>query len=101
MIGNAKMCSGLYILKVGNLLEQQRHKAESDKSNQQPAKLSSFSRSNNDSAVMLWHYRLGHPNFVYLQRLVRSLFSNKSPKDFQCEICQFAKHIRSPYSIQL
>ena len=49
---------------------------------------------------MLWHYRLGHPNFVYLQKLVPSLFRNKNPKEFQCEICQFSKHARTPYSIQ-
>ena len=47
---------------------------------------------------MLEHYRLGHPNFSYLEKLYPSLFINKNSKSFQCEICQLAKHTRSSYS---
>ena len=41
---------------------------------------------------MIWHYRLGHPNFHYLKHLFPSLFKNKSPSSFQCEVCELAKH---------
>ena len=47
---------------------------------------------------MLEHYRLGHPNFSYLEKMFPSLFINKNPKLFQCEIYQLAKHTRSSYS---
>ena len=47
---------------------------------------------------MLWHYHLGHPNFLYLSKMFPSLFSNKNPNSFCCEICQFAKHTRNSYS---
>lgn len=50
--------------------------------------------------IMLWHYRLGHPNFVYLNKLFPSLFKNKNISDFQCEICQLAKHHRAIFSSQ-
>ena len=54
-------------------------------------------KTNNDSAILLWHYRLGHPNFMYLEKLFPSLFKNKMPKKFQCDICQFSKHTLSAY----
>ena len=47
---------------------------------------------------MLWHYRLGHPNFFYLKRLFPSLFMNINPHFFQCDICQLSKHTRSHYA---
>ena len=46
---------------------------------------------------MLCHYHLGHPNFVYLQKLFPSLFINKNPKFFQCEVCRFSKHSHTHY----
>ena len=49
---------------------------------------------------MLWHYRLGHPNFHYLRHLFLKLFINKNPSLFQCEICEFAKHRRTSFSTQ-
>lgn len=52
---------------------------------------------NKDSDVMIWHYRLGHPSFQYLERLFPSLFINTSPNIFNCEICQLAKHTRASY----
>ena len=48
---------------------------------------------------MLWHYRLGHSNSLYLQTLFPSLFKNKNPKNFQCEVCQCSKYTRTSYSI--
>ena len=48
--------------------------------------------------IMLWHHRLGHPNFLYLKHLLRPLFKNKSTVSFHCDICQYAKHTRVPFS---
>lgn len=45
---------------------------------------------------MLWHFRLGHPSFSYMKHLFPSLFVNKDPSLFQCEMCQLAKHTRAP-----
>ena len=94
-IGNAKMCSGLYLLEVNDPPQGSTHHSDCSVSSS-PISLS-VSQSNNDSAVMLWHYRLGHPNFLYLEKLFPSLFHNKNPNEFQCEICQFSKHIRNSY----
>ena len=49
---------------------------------------------------MLWHYRLGHPNFHYLKHLLPNLFQNKNPSSLQCEFCELAKHHRSSFSLQ-
>lgn len=46
---------------------------------------------------MLGHYRLGHPNFVYLKKLFPSLFKNKDPVSFQYEVFQLSKHIRNSF----
>ena len=48
---------------------------------------------------MLWHYRLGHPNFLYLEKLFPHLF-NKNSKVFQCEVCQLSNHICNYYPHQ-
>ena len=56
--------------------------------------------SNNESAIMLQHYRLGHPSFLYLEKLFPSLFKDKNPKFVQCEICQFSKLVRNTYPNQ-
>lgn len=70
-IGNAEECSGLYILKKSHYPQEQPQKAVSG---------GSFfvSCQNKDSAIMLWHYRLGHPNFMYLRHLFPSLFSKNA-----------------------
>ncbi|KAG6696818.1 hypothetical protein I3842_09G168100 [Carya illinoinensis] len=94
-IGSAKMCSGLYLLEVNDPPQGTTHQSACSVSSS-PISLS-VSRSTNDSAIMLWHYRLGHPNFLYLEKLFPSLFHNKNPNEFQCEVCQFSKHIRNSY----
>ena len=90
-IGNAEECSGLYLLKEHHNSREQLV----------PTVGNSFSAScqNNDSAILLWHYRLGHPNATYLKHLFPSLF-NKIPKPFECEICQLSKQVRSNFPIQ-
>ena len=57
-IGNASTRAGLYLLKV-----------ETPEGNNCVA-LSS--NSNKDSAIMLWHYRLGYSHFMYLEKLFPS-----------------------------
>ena len=94
-IGSAKMCSGLYLLEVNDPPQGATHHFDCSMSSS-PISLS-VSQSNNDSAIMLWPYRLGHPNFLYLEKLFPSLFHNKNPNEFQCEICQFSKNIRYSY----
>ena len=63
-------------LKVGKL------KVQNVSFNGQPVSNPSV---NKDSEMMSWHDRLGHPNFIYL-KMFPSLFRNKSPKFFDCEI---------------
>lgn len=41
--------------------------------------------------VWLWHKRLGHPSFQYLQHLFNSLFARVHVSNFHCETCIFAK----------
>ena len=95
-IGSAKICSGLYLLKCDMPLKRQTHNKI-----YVPFKglLALNFLVNKDSAIMLWHYHHGHPNFMYLKKLVPSLFTNKSLQSFKCEISQLSKHIRSSYPI--
>lgn len=62
-IGNAKECAGLYLLKVEKSEELKTHSYA----------VATVPSSEND--VMLWHYRLGHPNFMYLEKIFPSLFN--------------------------
>lgn len=94
MIGSADYCAGLYLLKVHHSIK----KSISSFQCQSTQSSESISQSNSDSTIMLWHYRLGHPNFMYLKKLFPSLFINKNARLYQCETCQFAKHTRTTYS---
>ena len=97
-IGSAEACSGFYLLHNNSSLEKQAQTAScAPVLSQSNKNLSLTCNSNNDSEVMLWHYRLGHPNFVYLEKLFLTLFINKNPKFFHCEICRLAKHSRTSY----
>ena len=53
-----------------------------------------------EDEIMLWHLRLGHPSFSYLQHLFPLLFKNKNPSLFQCEICVLSKHHRASFPSQ-
>ena len=89
-IGSARMCSGLYFLKIDEPPRKKTHNAVCVESKSHPNKsLVSVEDSNKEGAIMLWHYRLGHPNFLYLQKPFPSLFINKNPKLFQCEVSIF------------
>ena len=78
MLGNASLQNGLYVL-LGN----------------QPTTLPntscSFTSLGQIDNIMLWHFRLGHPNFHYLAKLFPKLFVNKNPSSFKCHICPLAK----------
>ncbi|PKA63925.1 Retrovirus-related Pol polyprotein from transposon TNT 1-94 [Apostasia shenzhenica] len=94
VIGSAEMHGGLYLLKENNLLGRQVH----------PSSCVSVNLISNsvsvpvESQVMLWHCRLGHPNFAYIEKLFPHLFINKKSNFYQCEVCQLAKHTRQVYS---
>lgn len=84
MIGNAREFEGCYFLEDGD----------------NSINLSSTCLNTVlvDNKNMLWHNRLGHPSFHYLQLLLPQLFMNKSASSFECEICEMAKHRRSSFS---
>lgn len=86
-IGSAEECDGLYLLQV----EDSNKKLKANSCVVIPSK--------GEESVMLWHYRLGHPNFMYLGKMFPSLF-NKRLRNFHCEICQLSKHTRSNYPPQ-
>ncbi|RVW69693.1 Retrovirus-related Pol polyprotein from transposon TNT 1-94 [Vitis vinifera] len=98
MIGSAELCSGLYLLPCGQF-SNQVSQASCVQSQSMLESFNSVSNSkvNKDSEIIMLHYRLGHPSFVYLAKLFPKLFINKNPASYHCEICQFAKHTRTVY----
>ena len=89
MIGSAKESGGLFSLENGSSMTRLA---------QNICYGSIFITSNKQ--IILWHFRLGYPNFYYLRYLLLDLFKNKGPSFFQCQICELAKHHRSTFSIQ-
>lgn len=71
MIGDARQVRGLYLFNNGSNFGSQ----------DQQTCFNSIPISS-DSEFMLWHLRLGHPNFQYLKQLLPKLFMNKLPKLF-------------------
>lgn len=45
-----------------------------------------------DNEILLWHNRIGHPNFYSLKLLFPFKFSNNKIVKFQCKICGFTKY---------
>ena len=84
-IGSAKEHEGLYYFDEIDVLGQSS-----------PTVCNSTSYPK-DSELLLWHKRMGHPTFQYLKHLFPSLCSNKTLLDFQCEVCELAKHHRVPF----
>ncbi|RYG47403.1 MAG: hypothetical protein EOO01_14865, partial [Chitinophagaceae bacterium] len=68
MIGSARERLGLYILN-----QEPQTNPRCLVSNSQSL------NSNEDDDIMLWHFRLGHLNFMYLQKMFPALFINKNP----------------------
>eukprot|EP00257_Ricinus_communis_P027383 XP_025014797.1 dynamin-like protein ARC5 isoform X2 [Ricinus communis] len=67
MIGGAKLDGGLYFFNDESTFGRQDLQTC----------FNSISVSS-DTKIMLWHYRLGHPNFQYLKYLFPKLFMNKN-----------------------
>ena len=88
MIGRARESRGLYLLVNGSSMTRPA----------QNTCYGSISITSNKQ-IMLWHFRLGHPNFYYLRYLLPDLFKNKDLAFFQCEIYELAKHHRSTFTI--
>ncbi|KAL0556045.1 hypothetical protein IC582_004550 [Cucumis melo] len=57
-----------------------------------------FSTSGQD--CMLWHFRLGHPNFTYMQYLFPYLFSKLDVSSLSCDVCIRAKQHRVSFPSQ-
>ncbi|XP_073225657.1 uncharacterized protein [Cicer arietinum] len=88
-IGNAEECAGLYFLQASEFKEKRNNSVY----------VAASSGENLEEVVMLWHYRLGHPNFMYLEKMFPSLF-NKNSNLFQCGIYQLSKHSHKHYPPQ-
>ena len=82
-IGSAREIKGLYNFDDGAIREEQVQVSK-----KVPSML---------DEIRLWHWRLGHPNFPYLKRLFPSLFKNINMSQFNCEVCELAKHQRSVF----
>jgi len=48
--------------------------------------------------IMLWHLRLRHPKFLYLNHLFLELFKKLNCLSFQCESCHLLKNQHAIYS---
>ena len=83
--GSAKEREGLYYFN------------ETDVRGQCPPNVCNFASRPKDSELLLWHKKMGHPSFQYLKYLFPSLYSNKASWDFQCEVCELAKHHRASF----
>lgn len=81
VIGTGKEIDGLYYFE-----------SESASSSNLSYTHLSSSNSSSNKEIELWHKRLGHPIFPYLKKLFPSLFKDKNHQDFQCEVCELAKH---------
>ncbi|KAM7509193.1 hypothetical protein LguiA_019646 [Lonicera macranthoides] len=88
-IGVAKQDGGLYFFNNGSTSGRQDRQTC----------FNSISVSS-DSQILLWHYRLGHPNFQYLKHLFPKLLMNKNLLKFRCESCELTKHQRTVFPSQ-
>ncbi|PRQ42978.1 putative RNA-directed DNA polymerase [Rosa chinensis] len=55
--------------------------------------------STNEEQIWLWHKRLGHPSFGYLQTLFPLLFQHNKPSAFKCDTCILGKSHRVSYPL--
>lgn len=83
-IGTAKEYEGLYYLDVSTVSVLS-------------CGISGLASTTNDNNIVLWHKRMGHPSFSYLQRMFPHLHLNKSTIP-HCDICEFAKHHRPTFT---
>ncbi|KAM1195307.1 hypothetical protein ACFX2J_021817 [Malus domestica] len=52
---------------------------------------------NEASKIWLWHRRLGHASFGYLQKLFPSLFGKHDISNLKCGVCEMAKSHRTSF----
>ncbi|CAL8995150.1 unnamed protein product [Prunus brigantina] len=74
--------------------------SDSEASLSQAYKIGGTSVEKKTSEVWLWHRRLGHASFGYLQKLFPSLFSGLESSSFTCDICELAKSHRVPFPLR-
>ena len=76
MIGTARHSRGLYLL-------------DDDTSSNSISitSLLSFYFTTSEQDCMLWHFRLGHPNFQYMKHLFPHLFSKVEMTTLSCDVC--------------
>ncbi|TYK11079.1 Beta-galactosidase [Cucumis melo var. makuwa] len=88
-IGTARHSRGLYIL-------------DDDTSCSSLSRVSLLSSyfSTSEQDCMLWHFRLGHPNFTYMQHLFPHLFSKVDVSSLSCDVCIRAKQHRVSFPSQ-
>ena len=90
MIGSARMIDGLYYFD------------DTLFNNKQAQSLSSSTSSITVcEQIMLWHLRLGHPSFLYVKHLFRSLFKNLDCNSLHCETCHLSKSHRNSYKSKI
>ena len=70
-------------------------------SSNQLAQVFLVDKSDKTSEIWLWHRRLGHASFGYLQKLFPKLFSKIIASDFKCDICELAKSHRVSFPISM
>ena len=51
--------------------------------------------------MWLWHRRLGHASFGYMNKSFPSLFSNFDVSTFKCDVCELAKSHRALFPLTL
>lgn len=123
MIGNARQVKGLYVLRVeeevavfgfGLTTDHQRtlyhardnkgqpvfdatSSAENLFCNRSSIVACTDSKTDGLSHILLWHHRLGHPNFIYLKKLMPHLFTNVTVSSLRCDSCILSKQTKSSY----
>ncbi|KAA0066242.1 Beta-galactosidase [Cucumis melo var. makuwa] len=88
-IGTARHSRGLYILNDDT----------SGSSISTTSLLSSY-LSTSEHDYMLWHFRLGHPNFTYMKYLFPHLFLKIDVSSLSCDVCIRAKQHRVSFPSQ-
>lgn len=91
-IGIVDCSEGLYLLKMKSF-------SQSSSSSSSSPPIYVF-QSNKDSGILLWHYRLGHPNFVHLKKMFLSLSINKTLHFPRCDVWRLWKHTRNSFKPQ-
>lgn len=90
-IGHAREWDGLYYLEALSQSIMNKDKL--------PYYFVSESFSSNKMKVWLYHCPLGHPSLRVIKILFPSLFKALDVENFDCEVCEVAKHKRVSFPI--